>query len=277
MSKQLYNDQEIIQYLLGSLPEAETEHLDELSFTDAEFDDVLRAAEKDLVDGYVQGELTGAVLEQFKSRYLISARGREKVEFAQAFQVLAEKYSAAQVPKVGAATPAGFVTKRKVFGWFPASTVFTIPRSAAQWGFATAVLTLLIAGSWFVFDYTRAVKRQPPSVSVASFVLTPQMRGTGQIQTLAIPAQTDSVAMELELEPVDYPAYEVVLLDQSDNRTLWHSDKLRARTKGNNQTLSISFPAGLLKSRTYLLRVTSDAPKGVPEIVSDYPIQVVKQ
>lgn len=276
MSKQLYSDQEIIPYLLGSLSEAETERLDSLSITDTEFADVLRAAEKDLVDGYVQGELTGAALEQFKSHYLTSSRGREKVEFAQAFQVLAEKYSTARVPEAGAENPAGSVTKRKVSGRFPAWTVFATPRPAVQWGFAVAALALLIAGSWLVFENTRAAKRQPLA-SVASFTLTPQMRGTGQIQTLAIPAKTDSVAMELELEPVDYPAYEVVLLDQSDNQTLWQSGKLKATATGNNQTLSIRFPAGFLRSRTYLVRVTGVPAEGVPEIVSDYPIQVVKQ
>ncbi|MFN2493080.1 MAG: hypothetical protein ABR501_09385, partial [Pyrinomonadaceae bacterium] len=79
MSKQAYDDQTVTQYLLGSLPEAEAERFDELSFTDDEFADALMAAEKDLVDAYVQGELTGAELEQFKSHYLASPLRREQV------------------------------------------------------------------------------------------------------------------------------------------------------------------------------------------------------
>ena len=59
MTKQTYNQQTISEYLLGSLPEAEAERLDQLSFTDDEFSAVLEAAEKDLVDAYVQGELRG--------------------------------------------------------------------------------------------------------------------------------------------------------------------------------------------------------------------------
>ena len=70
MNKQAYNDQSIIQYLLGSLPEAEAERFDELSFTDDEFAEELKAAEKELVDAYARGELAGAALEQFKSYYL---------------------------------------------------------------------------------------------------------------------------------------------------------------------------------------------------------------
>ena len=79
MSKRTYNDQTINEYLLGSLPEAESERLDELSFTDDEFAEALRAAEKDLVDAYVQGELSGAALERFKSHYLSTPRRRGNV------------------------------------------------------------------------------------------------------------------------------------------------------------------------------------------------------
>ena len=84
MNKERYNNQIINEYLLGSLPEAEIEALDELSFTDDEFADALRVAEKDLVDAYVQGELGGVELEQFESSYMASPRRLEKVKFAQA-------------------------------------------------------------------------------------------------------------------------------------------------------------------------------------------------
>ena len=91
MTKVTYNNETMTAYLLGSLPEAETEQLDELSFTDDEFAAELMAAEKDLVDAYVHGELRGAKLEQFKTYYLASPVRREKVKFAQAFQEFAAK------------------------------------------------------------------------------------------------------------------------------------------------------------------------------------------
>ncbi len=59
MNQVTYNYEAITQYLLGALPEEEAERLDELSFTSDEFAEALRAAEKDLVDAYLQGELTG--------------------------------------------------------------------------------------------------------------------------------------------------------------------------------------------------------------------------
>src|SRR5467141_4149827 len=102
MSEQTFDQQAVAQYLLGALPEAETERLDELSITDAEFAEALQVAEKDLVDAYVQGELNGAALERFRSYYLASPLRREKVQFAQAFKVFAERSAGAKAAAVQA-------------------------------------------------------------------------------------------------------------------------------------------------------------------------------
>lgn len=87
-----YSARTITQYLLGSLPEAEIERLDQLSITDDEFAEALRAAEHDLVDAYAKGELVGAPLEQFESLYQASPARRERVRFAQALQATAERW-----------------------------------------------------------------------------------------------------------------------------------------------------------------------------------------
>lgn len=355
MSEQTYNDQDITLYLLGSLPEAETERLDELSLTDDEFANVLNAAEKDLVDAYAQGELAGTALKQFESHYLASPLRRGKVEFAQAFQALAEKNAAAQVVEAQAENLAGSATKRKGSRWFSALNIFRVQRPALQWGTAFAALALLMAGGWLAFENARlrqqvsqtrarrdvlgqreqelqkeiegqhsasakteqelarareererleqALKQQeaqeqqratgerrapeqqraarqhqpsPGGVRIASFVLAPQMRGVGQIPLVSVPAKTDYAAMRLELEPNDYPAYRVVLLDQSSNQTLWRSNKLKPRVTDDGKTLSISFPANLLRPQVYVLRVTGVSANGVAEIVSDHPFRVVR-
>ena len=143
-----YNHQTITQYLLGALPAAETERLDELGFTDHEFADSLRAAEKDLVDAYVQGELAGDELEQFKTFYLASPLRREKVAFARAFQVFGERESAS----LRAKGSTNVAAKR---GWFAALSAFIAPRPVLQWGLAAAALALLVGGSWFAVDNLR--------------------------------------------------------------------------------------------------------------------------
>ena len=346
MTKQTYHNQTLTQYLLGSLPDGETEHLDELSFTDDEFADALRVAEKDLVDAYVQGELTGADLEQFKSSYLASPLRREKVKFERAFQDFVEKHVVVKAhAEAQTESSSQAAAKRKKTGWFSALSIFSTPRPALQWGLAVASLILLIGGAWLLFENARlrqqlsqiqarrdgtnereqglqqeleeqrslksqteqeltrvreeraqleqqlkkeqeqqrlaeqrAAQQQPSpgGISVASFILLPQMRGAEQVKTVSIPDETAYVAMQLRLEPNDYPAYRVVLLNPSNNQTLWRSGKLKARAAGESKSLGISFSADLLQPQTYLLRVYGIAADGASEIISEYPFKVVR-
>jgi hypothetical protein len=162
VSEHKYDEQLIISYLLGALPEKEAERLDEQSLTDDEFVERLRAVENDLVDAYVQGELSQQNLESFKGHYLASPRRREKVQLAQAFQVLADKRVTAQekaAPKAMMAraeaqksSPQGSVWRR----FFPATLV---PRLSLQWALAAVVLLMLLVGGYFMLEYSRLRKQ----------------------------------------------------------------------------------------------------------------------
>src|ERR1700722_18106227 len=82
--KQSFDDQVLLRYLLGSLPEEEAERLDELSVVDDAIAWRLSAVENDLVDAYVGGQLSGGDLAEFKKCYLSSPRRLQKLEFAEA-------------------------------------------------------------------------------------------------------------------------------------------------------------------------------------------------
>ena len=347
MNNPAVNNDTIVKYLLGSLPEAETERLDELSITDDEFAVALSAAEKDLVDGYVQGELTGATLEGFRSYYLASPLRRGRLDFAHALEAQAARHHAAQGATAGEELPLERPTRQKRAGWFTGKGFFTTPRLAWQWGFAIAAIAFLVAGSWLLSENMRLrqqisqtqarpagsgtreqelqnelesqrqavakteqelarvrdererleakLKQQatesqvaagernanqprpsPRGFSIASFILTPQMRGVQQIPTISIPADTDRVSMQLELEPNDYSAYWVALIDQAGAQT-WRSRQLKARATAGGKALSVTFPASLLSPQVYALRVTGVAEDARTDVVSDYQFKVVKQ
>jgi hypothetical protein len=343
MSKQLYDDRTLTQYLLGSLSEAETERLDELSLTDDEIAEALQVVEQDLVDAYVQDELAEAAHAQFKTHYLASPLRREKVAFAQAFQAQAVKSPATLASRAQTETAAEVVPQPKGRSWFSTWRGFNASRPAWQWGAAVAALVLLVTGSWLMLkrvrprqqmaqtqaqrampgqheqesqkepesqptarvqsaeeraraeherlaqeraqraaDEQRAAEQQraarqqqsqSSAGSIAFFVLTPQMRGASQTQTLSIPSQTAYVAVRLNLEPNEFSTYRVALLDETGGQTLWRSSQLKVRATGGNQALNLSFRARLLKPQTrYVLRVTG----GAAEIVDDYSFRVLK-
>lgn len=167
MSKQSSDAQTLTQYLLGSLPAAEVERLDELSVTDDEAAEALKSVEKDLIDAYVQDELDEAARAQFKTHYLASATRRERVAFAQAFHARAEKSLTSQETKAQADNPTGARAEaategapgRKGRDTFSVRRGSNVSRPAWQWGAALAALVLLIAVGWLTFDNVRRRQR----------------------------------------------------------------------------------------------------------------------
>lgn len=148
MGNPTYHNEVMTRYLLGALPEVESERFDDLSISDEEFAESLSAAEKDLVDAYLQGELTGENRKQFESHYLASPLRREKVQFARALQ------------DWNAMRPAAAVTSKteiKKDGWFTGLLGFN-PRPLA-WGLSGLVVILLGVGSWLIFENQR-LRRQ---------------------------------------------------------------------------------------------------------------------
>ena len=146
MSKQPYSPQLLREYLLGVLREEEAERLDERSFTDDAFVEALAAAEKDLVDAYVQNELTKDELEKFRSHYLSSNPRRQRAEFAEALKTIMERESMRF--RVNPTQPVGDMPKgQKRFDWSFLSTTFAA-RSISRWALAAAVVAFLVIGVW---------------------------------------------------------------------------------------------------------------------------------
>ena len=238
MTTETYSVQTIRDYLLGQLPEAETERLDELSITDDECAERIRAVEHDLVDAFARGELHGAVLEQFRSSYLTNPRRREATRFAEALQSLDEN-SGSDISSEAGRGPTTLVREKR--------------RWPELLALAAAVIVLATASAWLALDNRtlrarvtsaesardelqrdrqlreaearRAPDTAPPSTSpgpspltVATLVLVPQLRSARQLPTVALAGGTGDLAVQLDLEPVDYPAYDASLVASSGLR-----------------------------------------------------------
>ena len=147
MNGETFTNQDIIAYLLGSLPEVEAERFDELSFTDNEFADLLKSAEKDLIDAFVNDELSGTTLENFKSHYLMLPLRREKVNFAEAFQAFAGQQIAREI-KNSAVREAKPERNPSVF--FSSLNIFTNQNPLLRWIFAVAALLLVVSGVFWI-------------------------------------------------------------------------------------------------------------------------------
>ena len=290
MTTETYSVQTIRDYLLGQLPESESERLDELSITDDECAERIRAVEHDLVDAFARGELEGVVLEQFRSRYLTTPQGRDATRFAEALQSLDEN------SEWGSSSEAGRGRT-------------TLVRETRRWRelLAIAAAVILAAASvWVALDNRmlrervtsaelqrdqqlreaearRAADAAPPPtvrdpspLTVATLVLAPQLRSVRQLPTVALAVGSGDLAVQLELEPVDYPAYGATLITSSGGRVVWQSDRLTARTVGNGKRINLALPATVLSPQEYLIRVSGVPARGASEIVGEYRFIVVR-
>ncbi|HEY3132263.1 MAG TPA: hypothetical protein VGL91_22600 [Acidobacteriota bacterium] len=336
--KQIYNDQLLTSYLLGSLSDEKTERLDELSIADDEFAGRLSEVENDLADAYVRGELSGHTLEKFKSFYMLSPKRHEKVRFAESLLAFKESGVAVQAKDAQAPAPASSRPSRESTQHFSRLPFFPAPRTALQWAFAAALVLMLVGGGYLVFENLRlrnqmtqteaertgleqrekelqrqlaqqrsaeaetvkelarvgdrlaqieeqlTANRQSGKVGlpsrepgIVSFALLPQTRGAGQIAAVAVPAQTDYVILQLQLESDDFPGYQVALRNPANNQIVWRSGKLKAKSGGTNKAVSITLPGNLLKQQNYTLDVTGIPASGAAEFISSYPFRVVIQ
>jgi hypothetical protein len=317
--KQEFDDQVLVRYLLGRLPEHEAERLDELSIADDAFVLQLGAVENDLVDAFVRGELSGDDLVQFKKSYLSSPKRLQKLDFAEALSSFDVKTARAAGRAVSAGTVSDSRPKEESPKDLSLWRWFSVPRLALQWGFAGAALAMLFTASYLFLENVRlrrqttaeqgshaifdqsgrelqrqlhdqyaanaqmakeldSIRESQPNLDqlkILPAILPPPTRGVGRIPTLSVPAGTSLVVLLLTLEADDYSAYRVGLKDLGANQTVWHSAKLAAAPNGTIKTVSISFPARLIKQQNYVLELSGVSSNGRTEFIGGYPIRVV--
>jgi hypothetical protein len=295
-----FDDQILVQYLLGALPDEETERLDELSIADE--------IENDLGDAYARGELSGDTLRQFEASYLSSPRRRRKVELAKGLLVMERKLmlppGVTHIGKVPVSIQEEKASRRFRWSWFSSAN------SKVQWGFASATLVALAAMGFFFVQNVRlkrelieaqaqhlsldhrvqdlehqlnqdlqelAQARDLDHLGTASLFLPAPTRGASRVPTISLHPETDLVIFAIALESNDFPTYRAALKDLTTNQTVWLSANLEASSGEGDKTVSVTFRAVLLKQRNYILELTGISAAHRSEHISRYPFRVAMQ
>ena len=145
-------DRQLVNYLLGLLPEEEADLLDEESVVDDEVAARLCGVEEDLVDAYVTGTLDAPVRSRFETYYLKSPLRRGKVKFARRFLTVVDRATATPTP-ITAMAGAGADRVRR-FSPRP-ETIASKPatrQARFRWSMLTAAASMLITCGVFVKD-----------------------------------------------------------------------------------------------------------------------------
>jgi hypothetical protein len=299
------NEQLVANYLLGNLPEAEADRLDQLSVTDDEFAEFLEAVENELIDDYIRGELPENRRTRFESHYLTSTTRLEKVAVARTFLKHADHPD----------------SSAEVNEWI--RPVQFRPKRTYQWiAIAAALVTFVLAGYLLLtniqlknqiaqikeehaalkkreeqlqhelnqrssLDRQKEIELQRTREQLESlekqlaesgsvpaklfaFTLSSQQREIATIPDIKIPAASQIVAVTLKLESDDFPAYQAVLKDSATDKILWQSNE----EESINKTIVLKFPAKILESEDYVLEVSGIRKDGRTEIISGYPFHV---
>ena len=78
------NEELIVRYLLGELPEAQQVEIEDSAFQNQQHLQDILAVESDLIDAYVRCEIPLRDREQCERHFLLPPERRRKVEFARA-------------------------------------------------------------------------------------------------------------------------------------------------------------------------------------------------
>jgi CHAT domain-containing protein/tetratricopeptide (TPR) repeat protein len=105
MARSLTDEDRLVQYLLGVMPEEERAELEELYLRDDDVDQEIQAVERELIDSYLEGSLTGEERDRFESFFLCSPGRTEKLRFARALRTYGSRPSSGDENALVAATP----------------------------------------------------------------------------------------------------------------------------------------------------------------------------
>ena len=296
----------MVQYLLGNLSEEEQVRIEDRAFADANYLGALEAAEADLVDAYVRGELSQSERLGFERRFLTSSHRRSKVEFARDLLRVTNESKTAQDALLE--RPSAWLSMINLFrGWNP----------ALQFAGILALMISVVGASWLLVE-NRAIRsrvaaleterrnletreeqlrrqlgeeqdragklaaelQKPPSVSapvVASLVLLPGLSRaeTGRAQ-LALNPSAQLAHIEIVLEPRDdYPRYSSEIRTRSGEEVLIRGN-LRRRRSAAGDVVSFDVPTNALDAGEYELTLKGVAGDGRAQDLGYYYFRVQK-
>ncbi|HEU4391978.1 MAG TPA: hypothetical protein VFV34_29600, partial [Blastocatellia bacterium] len=135
MSESLDSDR-LNRYLLGLMSEKEQTELEEVYLTDDVLNDELKAAERELMDRYVEGSLSKPERDRFERFFLCSPGRIERLGFAKALRAYGSKLdaSASTVTRTSRSAPFGMLNAFvRSYTGIAASAVLLIALGAVSW------------------------------------------------------------------------------------------------------------------------------------------------
>lgn len=246
------DDERIVAYLLGELPEEQSERFEEECFAGEDWPEEVRAAEHDLVDAYLRKELTPEQHQHFEQNYLKSPERMKRVATAAA--LLGHVKTVAEVNSAGQRD-----------GWPAWLESFVALWRRQSWamraGLAVGVVAVVVGAVWLARSRTGA----PRSFATLTLTIAGSNRAEGtRPEVVRLPPGTDALRIYLKLpvEAAGAARYRVELEQEEGERS---PVDIAGQEAG---TLTVEIPADRLKRGEYALRLFAVRPDGTEQRVN---------
>jgi hypothetical protein len=255
--KRKTDNDEVRQYLLGSLSEPARERLERRVLNEAEINEEVQAKEDELIDHYLAGKLNVEERSQFETHFLIPEERQKKLRFGRTLRKYLDSLPRSEAQDV---SDSGRVRLR----WLQPRPVLVA---------SLLFICLGLLGALWVVNNRRLENRF--TGQTLSITLDPgsSRANDGRIQRIAVPASYTYVEVQLGMGSNEYSRYEVELSRERQPLNTYKS--LQAQTKEGRSVLIVSIPAPLLEPGDYIFKVSGTTNSGEIEYKDQYQLRVI--
>lgn len=240
-----FDEHLLTRYLLGDLPAAQREPIDDRAAEDPKFFEELCALEDDLILRHLRGELSGRDDELFAAAFATPARQR---------QVESERALLTAARAMRSSPPQSRSLWTSLRAWLSA------PRMIPSFAVAAAAVLLVYSTPVAIYStYSRLVSGGPATsgstsrvIVVAGLAGDDQRGGAGTERTLVVPPDATDVRFSVALPPGAGQSLDVVL-ERSEGGILTTAGRWQMSDRGT--TLTLTMPAGEVPAGDYTLIV----------------------
>jgi hypothetical protein len=234
-----------MQYLLGQAGPEESSSFEERLITEKDFYDELTIAEDELIDQYLDGELTDVEREQFERYFLSSDERKQKVRFGSA------------------------LLKTAAGNDSPVPVHLFQPRAILPYA-VLALLLIVGVGSWVIWSSQSNVRLTGKTVSIT--LLPGTTRADQPVNKVSNSADVGTIQLRLALaNPQETYRVKVMNFDEAE---VWTGDD-HLQTEGNQSFVVADVPAHLLPTGDYQAILSRKLPDGSFEEASSYSFRVI--
>lgn len=265
------NSEELFRrYLLGMLEQEEEYRLEERLLSDTEYFDELLMAEDELVDDYIDGELSERAREKFEHHFLSTFERQQKLSFAKA---LKRHVAVAEVTRplhAGEAPPRLTFRQRLMRVCLGAKSPLLV------FSFAF-LLIIILGGSWLVVRNLRL--RSPGEHGAAANAIVVDLssgilRGAGEIKRITIAPGVSTVRLRLEMVRDEYQSYHAAV-EAEEGAEVFVARKLKPEATAGGRTVAFDLPARLLSSGDFQVKLSGVSAGDELESIGKYYFRVV--